>query len=85
MSDTEAITPFRTTIHWKGFQLTKCHASNRKTTYRCSLYRRGCKAKLDVMTDRRVNEIRFPHSCNGKIIVISSDDEGGGQSSGVVV
>ncbi|KAG3104705.1 hypothetical protein PI125_g13562 [Phytophthora idaei] len=36
------------------------------------------------MTDGRVDEIRFPHSCNGKIIVISSDDEGGCQSSGVV-
>uniref|UniRef100_H3GKY8 MULE transposase domain-containing protein n=1 Tax=Phytophthora ramorum TaxID=164328 RepID=H3GKY8_PHYRM len=80
MSEAEAITPFKATIHWKGFQLTKYHGSNKKTTYQCSYYRRGCKAKIDVMTDGRVLEIRFPHSCNGEVIVISSDDSSSGES-----
>ncbi|OWZ19629.1 hypothetical protein PHMEG_0006081, partial [Phytophthora megakarya] len=68
MSDTEDISSYRTTIHWKGYQLTKCYDSDVKTTYRCSYYRGrkggpGCTAKLDVMANGSVKEKRFPHTC----------------------
>ncbi|KAG6610332.1 Retrotransposon protein [Phytophthora cinnamomi] len=75
----EAVSPFRTIVQRKGFQLIKYYASDLKTTYRRSYYRRGCQVKIDVMTDGTVNEKRFPHRCDStrrelslvKIIVIS--------------
>ncbi|KAG2988139.1 hypothetical protein JG687_00016424 [Phytophthora cactorum] len=61
-------TAYKTTIHWKGFQMTTCYMSESKTTYRCSYYRGrrggpGCLAKLDVISQGRGKEKRFPHTC----------------------
>ncbi|KAG6942465.1 hypothetical protein JG687_00019047 [Phytophthora cactorum] len=52
-----------TIIYLEGYQYTRSGISSRKTSYRCSYYRTGCKGKVDLIT--RTNKFMnfVGHTC----------------------